>query len=361
MPGLPPCSFELALADQSGPALVLDAGAAVLLAANADAARLLAVGGHGLALPLQLDAAMPAIGRLRQLLRQASPAAGRLTAELTFWTSRGPQAWTSEVMALSGDATGRILVRRLPDGGADKQPLAPSISPGRELRHLAHELRTPLAAVLSLADVMLGGYLGPVANPRHLDYLGSIRETARHALGVIESMLVRPLEGGRGRSADAGLDLDAVVAEIAAAMSALAVRSGARLVARTGGVLTMVAADATALRQMLLNLVANSLAHAGGGITVTMTTGVQPGGLVWVEVADNGPGIPEAVIDRLAIGGSPSTQERPEIGLLLTQALAEAQGGRLELASGPDGARARLVLPAHQSPGAAQVVASSSG
>lgn len=366
MPGPQSNAITTAIACVSGPALILDVGRSALLGANRAAGEDFIGGRPTLALPLALDSAMPALVDLRLAL--AADGSLRNVAHglaLTFWTAQGARCVWSRVQLVAGAEPGIVLVQFPPDPEPGEHLLAGLVQSGRELRHLAHELRTPLAAILSLADVLHGGHLGVIANARHRDYLASMRETARHALDVIEAMLERPSGWSDVVPPAAGLDLTAAVAEVVAGMSALAVRTGARLLMAASTGLPLVAADGTAVRQMLINLIANSLAHAGGGVTVTIATGCGAGRDVWVDVADSGPGIPAAIVERLRTGLPPDTAPdnsvRPQLGLSLTQSLARDNGGRLELTSSPEGARARLIFAAYQPPGGNQVVASSSG
>src|SRR5204863_6749470 len=54
---------------------------------------------------------------------------------------------------------------------------------------LAHELRTPLSAVIAYAEILKNEHFGPLANARYKGYARDIYESARHALGVVDSML----------------------------------------------------------------------------------------------------------------------------------------------------------------------------
>ena len=226
----------------------------------------------------------------------------------------------------------------------------------QDIDHLAHELRSPLAAIQATADALASGHLGPL-DRRHVAYLVGIRETARHALAVIGRIVGSAPEPVGAGIALAPVDLAGLAADVVASMALLAARSGVRLggVARTGS--PMASASPTDLRQMLINLLSNAIAHTGGGATVHVSTG-GAGGEAWVEVADNGPGLPADVRERLQAGqpldddmGSPP-EARVRLGLALTRQLAMANGGRLELASDAEGTRARIVLPAASDPNA---------
>lgn len=221
--------------------------------------------------------------------------------------------------------------------------------PSPELGRLAHELRTPLAAIQSMADAMHGGHLGQIENERHLAYLASIRDTARHALAVIQAMLEAPAPS---EGSAAAVDLSELTAQVVAGLGTIAARNGARLDFRSPAQRLTARANATDVRQMLINLVSNALAHAGGTAEVTVRIAPTADGFVGIEIADNGPGIADAVVERVMAGlpvdgkADPAFGNRVRLGLTLTKSLAEANGGRLELSSSPAGTSARIVLPA---------------
>jgi two-component system OmpR family sensor kinase len=219
------------------------------------------------------------------------------------------------------------------------------------LDRLAHELRTPLAAIQSMAEALVGGHLGRIEDERHAGYVASIADTARHALAVVDSMLVaRPALAPEPDPAALVVDVSAVARDVAASMAMLAARAGVRL-ALDATAPVLAAARGTDVRQMLINLVSNGLVHAGGGVTVGIGTGAA-GGMAWIDVTDDGAGIPQGVVDRLEAGepldgaADAETAGRVRLGLTLTRALAAANGGRLELGATPAGTRARIVLPA---------------
>lgn len=207
--------------------------------------------------------------------------------------------------------------------------------------HLAHEIRTPLAAIVSLAEVITEERLGPWPNERYRGYVRDILASARHGLDVVDGIL-RDAPAHAGETRDfAEIDLNAEAEAIATSLQPLAEKSGARLEAALVGGLPRVTADRRNVRQMLLNLVSNSIKHGGPSVRIKVTTGYELSGEVWIEVEDNGPGLPPAV--KGAAGAA--APRKAGLGLPLTRSLAAANGARLDLKNRPGrGVRARLVF-----------------
>jgi anti-sigma regulatory factor (Ser/Thr protein kinase) len=243
------------------------------------------------------------------------------------------------------------------DDDAPRNPLpGPSAEPaGRDAvsgpdwpEHLAHEIRTPLAAIVSLAEVITEERLGAWPNERYRGYIRDILDSARHGLDVVDGILrdVPDRQGSLPLVVD--MDLNAEVEAICTSLQPLAEKSSARLDAAVVSGLPRVVADRRNVRQMLLNLITNSIKHGGGPVRIKVTTGYELSGEVWVEVEDDGPGFAATS----TAGGSAEKPARGAgqsrkagLGLPLTSSLATANGARLDLSSRPGGGvRARIVF-----------------
>ena len=156
--------------------------------------------------------------------------------------------------------------------------------------HLAHEIRTPLAAIVSLAEVITEERLGAWPNERYRGYIRDILDSARHGLDVVDGILRDVPERQGTLPLVVDIDLNAEVEAICTSLQPLAEKSGARLAAAVVSGLPRVIADKRNVRQMLLNLITNSIKHGGGPVRIKVTTGYELAGEVWVEVEDNGPG-----------------------------------------------------------------------
>ena len=215
--------------------------------------------------------------------------------------------------------------------------------------HLAHEIRTPLAAIISLAEVITEERLGPWPNERYRTYISDILDSARHGLEVVDGILSEAPGEAVPRPMTAEVDLNVEVEALCASLQPLAEKSGARLEAALVSGLPRVAADRRNIRQMLLNLVSNALKHGGASVRIKVTTGYELGGEVWFEVEDDGPGMAASHANgggHAARGAAPERGTRKAgLGLPLTRSLATANGARLDVSSRPGrGVRARIVF-----------------
>ena len=185
------------------------------------------------------------------------------------------------------------------------------------LRILAHELRSPVAALTALAAAADGDH--DLRRRRRLVELGIA------AARDIERLLTDPEH--------VSLRLEPVdVVELASGFGSPTVEIRAGGEARVEG-------DPTRLRQALGNLVANGLRHG----TLVVVDVTESDGRAVIDVSDDGPGV-DAALDPFARGAG--TAGSTGYGLWLSRAIAEAHGGSLELVQDTRaGARFRLALP----------------
>jgi two-component system, cell cycle sensor histidine kinase PleC len=352
---------QAACAGSDVPHFTIDAGSGSLVAANAAGWRAWGCEPLNRPSPVVLDAAMPALRRLRELLR-GGVNVGRNGETLTFWTARGLlvlrcalEADTAEdarvrVKALEVPPTQRGAQRGTmdfahgqPRGGTEPFPVALDA-------WLAHELRTPLSAIIAYAEILKDEHFGPLASARYKGYARDIYESARHGLGVVDSLL----RGDPTRSlvpplAVAELEPARVVESCLTVVRPLAERAGLVLLAKFAPDLPRVVADELSLKQMLLNLLANAIKFARVGDRVTIAVGRAGAGLD-ICVADTGPGM--AANGALAPWANPSPAGRFRgdgaglgLGLPLTRALAAANGAALSIESAPgEGTRATIAF-----------------
>ncbi|HWF01066.1 MAG TPA: HAMP domain-containing sensor histidine kinase [Caulobacteraceae bacterium] len=198
--------------------------------------------------------------------------------------------------------------------------------PSPRLAQLAHELKTPLAAIAGLAEVMQTARLGPLA-PVYSDYARLILAGARHALAIVDC-LADP------ETPDAAQPFTDIVAGVVSLMEATP-RGGAGIVVDLSAEAAAWPASRRAVAQILINLIDNALKASAPGGAVSVSAALDAQGLQ-VVVADRGGRTPPA--------GSGH-------GLAIVRTLTATLGGTFELIRTRSGARAVLVLPAVAAPG----------
>jgi len=196
---------------------------------------------------------------------------------------------------------------------------------------LSHDLRTPITALRLRAELIEDD----AARQRLLAPIEEMERLTEQALSLARA--------GASEEARVNVDLAEIVRTLCGELQDMGVN---------------VSADANApvnaecrpseIARALRNLAENAAKYAGSGV---MRAYRGPAGEAVVEIVDNGPGVPADQIAKLAAPFFRADSARSEangagLGLAIAQAIAEAHGGKLELANRtPRGFSARLVLP----------------
>jgi PAS domain S-box-containing protein len=215
--------------------------------------------------------------------------------------------------------------------------LRESAAKSRFLARMSHELRTPLNAVLGFAQLMAADEPGgDAASALRQRRLAHVRSAGAHLLALINDALdLAGLQSGEVSVELRPVSLAAVLDETLPLLGTLPQASGAVL--QRGPIEGHVLADATRLRQVLLNLLSNAFKYnrAGGAVQL----GTEAEGAMWLlRVADTGRGMSEAQLARLfepfnRLGAESGAVEGSGIGLAIAKALVERMGGTLAVRS----------------------------
>ncbi|MGY4989151.1 sensor histidine kinase [Streptomyces nigrescens] len=217
----------------------------------------------------------------------------------------------------------------------------------------SHELRTPLASIRGYAELTRRGREQPGPETRHA--LGRIESEAERMTGLVEDLLLLArLDSGRPL-AYARTDLSPLV--IDAVSDARVAGAGHRWRLELPEEPAVVYGDAGRLHQILVNLLANARTHTPEGTTVTARVRAAAdaaagrGGVVQLEVEDDGPGIPAAllphVFERFARGDASRSRAAGStgLGLAIVQAVVAAHGGTVVVGSVPGRTVFTVTLP----------------
>ncbi|MEQ8746983.1 PAS domain-containing sensor histidine kinase [Pyruvatibacter sp.] len=224
------------------------------------------------------------------------------------------------------------------------------------LRSMSHELRTPLNSIIGFAQVIRDQSFGPIGNGRYSDYADMIGDSGKTLLRIVTDVLrMSEIEAG---AVEIDAEETAMWPVADAAIRTLAPQARRDRIVVQNHVpddLPLAMADARAAGQALQSILANAIQYSPLGQSVDVSAGADDIS-VWLDVTDNGPGIPPNEVDRLMrpferTGGS--LEGRPSgagVGLAIAKALTELQRGGFSIKSEPGhGTRVRLVFPRAQS------------
>lgn len=206
----------------------------------------------------------------------------------------------------------------------------------------AHELRTPLSLLQGRASLSLER---PRTPEQYREALAEIARTAEDLAQVIEALLL--LARTHVPFEPEPVELDLLALEVQEQLEGLAKEKQVRLVLELEP--TPYRGHPLTLRTAIANLLSNAIKYGPVGGRVWLRTR-REGACAVVEVADEGPGIPQGQLERLLQpfqrGAGTQGVRGAGLGLTLVMAIAEQHGGRLRLEKAPEGGLlARLELP----------------
>lgn len=201
---------------------------------------------------------------------------------------------------------------------------------------MSHELRTPLNGIIGFAEMIALEINGPLGNPKYREYGRLIVTSAEHLLSLVNDILdLSALEAGKLRLHREEVRLKPLVEECLKLTQPLIDDDRIAVTLCVAPDLSF-AADRRALRQMLLNLLANAVKYTPEGGSITIEAAQVESGLR-IDVSDSGPGIAanmlQQVLQPFGIINNAYTRSHggAGLGLSITKKLAELHGGRLAL------------------------------
>ncbi|HSI40852.1 MAG TPA: PAS domain-containing sensor histidine kinase [Xanthobacteraceae bacterium] len=211
------------------------------------------------------------------------------------------------------------------------------------LAKISHEIRTPLNAIIGFSEVMMEERFGPIENQRYRDYLRDIHASGGHLISLINDLLdLSKIEAGKLDLAFSSVSLNEVAQQGMAIMQPQANRERIIIRSSLAEDLPPVVADARSIRQIVLNLVSNSIKFTRPGGQVILSTAFTDSGEVVLRVRDTGVGMSESDIAtamepfrQLATSGRAGSGGTG-LGLPLTKALAEANRASFLIRSAVD-------------------------
>ena len=177
---------------------------------------------------------------------------------------------------------------------AKRETLRAASAKAEFLAKVSHEIRTPLNAMTGFAEVIMAERFGPIGNERYREYIKDIHAAGTHLVSMLNDLLdLSRIETGQIELTFANVNLNELTQQCVGIMQPQANR--ARIIIRTSltpGV-PLVVADERSLRQIVLNLISNSIRFTGPGGQVIVSTVFTDSREAVLRVRDTGAGMSE--------------------------------------------------------------------
>lgn len=222
---------------------------------------------------------------------------------------------------------------------AEKRRAERFVSFGALARGLAHEIKNPLVAIKTFAELL------PERSSDE-EFRESFAKIVLQEIGRIDELVARL----RGLAAPpvarfSTVDLPKLLHETLALLRGEIERARARVTVTGERAAPRIPGDPAQLKQLLLNLLLNALEaiDSGGRISVRFT-GVPSTQRLRVEISDTGPGVPEEILPKMFEAFVTTKPEGSGLGLAICRAIIDAHRGAIRAENNPAGPGATIVL-----------------
>jgi nitrogen fixation/metabolism regulation signal transduction histidine kinase len=211
---------------------------------------------------------------------------------------------------------------------------------GEVARRMAHEIKNPLTPIQLSAERLRRKYLGKLP-PKDAELLDRSTHTIVQQVESMKSMVNAFADYANTPAVDLHpLDINALIGEVADLYRG--VETPVRLVLKLSSEVPLLQLDASRLRQLLHNLIRNSLEAQRETLkpSITIRTRrVHEGNMTYVELlaADQGPGIAEHLLDQVFEPYVSSKGRNSGLGLAVVKKIVEEHNGMVRAANGPRG------------------------
>ncbi len=207
------------------------------------------------------------------------------------------------------------------------------------LAKMSHELRTPLNAIIGYSEILREDAVDD-DDARTADDLDKVLNAARHLLGLINDVLdISKIEAGKMELYLETFDLAKTVNEVIATAAPLVSKKGNTLALDCPSDIGAMHADATKLRQMLLNLLSNASKFTEKGTITLKLTRLPDSGTIEFAVSDTGIGMTAEQLTRLfqafsqADASTTSKYGGTGLGLAISKQFAQMMHGDITVTS----------------------------
>jgi two-component system, cell cycle sensor histidine kinase PleC len=217
---------------------------------------------------------------------------------------------------------------------------AANVAKSRFLAQMSHELRTPLNAILGFSEVMKSEIFGAHAVAVYKEYSADIHNSGVHLLNLINEILdLSRIEAGRYDLNEEAVSLAHIVADCHHLLKLRASSRGITIHEVFEQGMPRIWGDERAIRQIVLNLLSNSIKFTPQGGEIWLKVGWTASGGQYLSVKDTGSGIAEdeipVVLASFGQGSNSikSAEQGAGLGLPIAKSLIDMHGGTFTLRS----------------------------
>ena len=211
----------------------------------------------------------------------------------------------------------------------------------QRIAELAHEIKTPLTAMMGFAEIMKDQRLGPIGNKAYVDNAKAVFSAATHILGVCNSVLVSDPTGEDLPDLEKQeVNVRAMITEVVAVFKEMASQRGVELRTRVPTAFPKVHTDPVRLQQVLFNIISNAVKFTPSGGRVSVNGRIDPrDGALIVIIRDQGRGMTDSQIEKMLKPYKQDPTASPHgdagfgLGLPMALSIMDTLGGKLELRS----------------------------
>jgi PAS domain S-box-containing protein len=281
-------------------------------------------------------------------LRYVQPDGRIIWASIIMAMLRDPQGQSTQLIAVVEDITERQQMQEAMSSARAAERASKAKT--EFLSRMSHELRTPLNAMLGFAQLLRVDPRHPL-HPDQQAKVDHIERAGAHLLAMLTDVLdLSRIEAGSLPMSIQPLAIQQVLGEAVAMVSPLATDASLSLVCTAPEPGLCAHGDLVRLRQVLVNLLSNSIKYNQPGGRV-MVEAIGLGSEVMITVSDSGQGMSEVQLAHLfepfnRLGAERTHVEGTGIGLVIVKRLVELMQGRIEVSSQPRaGTHFRVWLP----------------
>ncbi len=223
------------------------------------------------------------------------------------------------------------------------------------LATMSHELRTPLNSIIGFSDILQSTPESGLTETQS-EYIGHIQASGKHLLNIINEILdMSKIEAGKYDLNEEEMDIKRTINQSIVFLEKAATDKNITLVREMSDTVNEFMGDAKVIKQLIMNLLSNSIKFTPDGGRVTVGCSVTGDGGLEIFVKDTGIGISPEKLDIIT---EPYLQDQDHktrshqgtgLGLAISKAFVEMHQGTMDIKSRPgEGTCVTITFPAER-------------